>query len=107
MSYTTLQARLPANVPGRFYVTDQCLDCDLCCDIAPMVFKRNDSSGAAFVFKQPVGETELLLALESLMGCPCDAIHADGDALVFHPNSLLPRSKKACSHCDASRADSV
>ena len=27
------------NVPGKFYVDDQCIDCDLCRETAPANFK--------------------------------------------------------------------
>jgi hypothetical protein len=38
--------RIPNNVPGRFYTDEQCLDCDLCREIAPSVFARNDNDGS-------------------------------------------------------------
>jgi len=28
-------AKLPENVPGRYYVDTQCIDCDVCRDVAP------------------------------------------------------------------------
>ena len=30
------------NVNGKFYVDDQCIDCDLCRETAPANFQRND-----------------------------------------------------------------
>ena len=30
------------NVPGKFYVDDQCIDCDLCRETAPANFTRSD-----------------------------------------------------------------
>src|SRR5947208_2891170 len=41
------------NVPGKFYVDDQCIDCDLCRETAPANFKRNDDGGHSYVYKQP------------------------------------------------------
>jgi hypothetical protein len=35
MSAETFSERLPQNVPGKFYVTEQCLDCAHCREIAP------------------------------------------------------------------------
>jgi ferredoxin len=32
--------KFPQNVPGRFYVDDQCIDCDLCRERAPANFAR-------------------------------------------------------------------
>jgi len=34
------------NVEGKFYVDDQCIDCDLCRETAPANFKRNDDAKA-------------------------------------------------------------
>lgn len=44
--------RYPENVPGKFYVDDQCIDCDLCRETAPANFKRNDDGGHSYVYKQ-------------------------------------------------------
>jgi len=41
------------NVAGKFYVDDQCIDCDLCRETAPANFKRNDDGGHSYVYKQP------------------------------------------------------
>ncbi len=41
------------NVEGKFYVDDQCIDCDLCRETAPANFKRNDDGGHSYVYKQP------------------------------------------------------
>ena len=45
--------KYPDNVPGKYYVDNQCIDCDLCRETAPNNFKRNDDGGYSFVFKQP------------------------------------------------------
>jgi ferredoxin len=34
--------KYPENVEGKFYVDDQCIDCDLCRETAPANFRRND-----------------------------------------------------------------
>jgi len=79
MSAETFAERLPQNTPGKFYVDEQCLDCDLCRETAPTLFERDDSEGCSYIFKQPETEEELELARESIQGCPCEAIHYDGD----------------------------
>ena len=33
------------NAPGKYYVDNQCIDCDLCRETAPANFKRNDDGG--------------------------------------------------------------
>jgi len=70
--------RLPQNVPGKFYVTSDCIDCDLCRETAPTVFRRDDELGFSVVFHQPGSEEELRQAQEALDSCPVEAIGKDG-----------------------------
>jgi ferredoxin len=70
--------KYPENVPGKFYVDDQCIDCDLCRETAPANFKRNDDGGHSYVFKQPENEEEERLSREAMEGCPVEAIGDDG-----------------------------
>ena len=62
------------NVPGKFYVDDQCIDCDLCRETAPANFKRNDDGGHSYVYKQPETPEEEGLCKEAMEGCPVEAI---------------------------------
>lgn len=66
------------NVPGAWYVDEQCIDCDLCNEIAPATFKGNETEGHSLVFKQPDTEEELAAAKEAMTSCPVDAIGNDG-----------------------------
>ena len=66
------------NVEGKFYVDDQCIDCDLCRETAPANFKRNDDGGHSFVYKQPESPEEEALCREAMEGCPVEAIGPDG-----------------------------
>ena len=70
------------NVAGKFYVDDQCIDCDLCRETAPANFKRNDDGGHSYVYKQPETPEEETLCKEAMEGCPVEAIGSDG-ALTF------------------------
>ncbi|ALJ56481.1 hypothetical protein AMD24_00297 [Candidatus Xiphinematobacter sp. Idaho Grape] len=70
--------RYPENVSGRFYVDDQCIDCDLCRETAPANFKRNDDEGRSFVYKQPATIEEVELCQQALEGCPVEAIGDSG-----------------------------
>jgi ferredoxin len=70
----------PGSVPGRYYVDAECVDCDLCREMAPSVFIRNDAEGVSFVHRQPVTEEEIALVEEALAGCPADTIGNDGDS---------------------------
>jgi ferredoxin len=73
------QNRLPDNVPGRFYVDDQCIDCDACREVAPACFRRNDDRGYSYVHRQPTTAEERDLCREALEGCPVEAIGDDGE----------------------------
>ncbi len=70
--------KLEDNVKGKFYVDDQCIDCDVCRDTAPKNFTRNDNNGYSYVFKQPTTPEELELCEESMNVCPVEAIGDDG-----------------------------
>ena len=70
--------KYPENVEGKFYVDDQCIDCDLCRETAPANFKRNDDGGHSFVYKQPETPEEEALCKEAMEGCPVEAIGSDG-----------------------------
>ncbi|HVM62262.1 MAG TPA: ferredoxin [Verrucomicrobiae bacterium] len=70
--------RYSDNVLGKFYVDDQCIDCDLCRETAPENFTRNEDGGYSFVFKQPVSPDEEALCKEAMEGCPVEAIGNDG-----------------------------
>ena len=50
--------RLPENVAGKYYVDNQCIDCDLCRETAPANFTRNDDGGHSYVYKQPENADE-------------------------------------------------
>jgi ferredoxin len=69
----------PTNLPGKFYVDQQCIDCDLCRETAPLFFTRQDEGGYSFVFKQPETVEDIDLCMEALEGCPVEAIGNDGD----------------------------
>jgi ferredoxin len=68
------------NVIGKFYVDDQCIDCDLCRETAPANFTRDDDGGHSYVFKQPENADEENLCKEAMEGCPVEAIGNDGDS---------------------------
>lgn len=70
--------KYPENAAGKFYVDEQCIDCDLCRETAPANFKRNDDGGHSFVYKQPESPEEEGLCKEAMEGCPVEAIGNDG-----------------------------
>jgi len=67
------------NTAGKFYVDQQCIDCDLCRETAPEYFTRFDDGGHSFVFKQPTSQEGIDQCMEALEGCPVEAIGNDGD----------------------------
>jgi ferredoxin len=70
--------KLPDNAAGQFYVDTQCIDCDVCRDMAQDNFTRNDDNGYSFVYKQPVTQEEFDLCIEAMTQCPVEAIGNDG-----------------------------
>lgn len=107
MSADSFNNRLPQNAPGKFYVDDQCLDCDLCREAAPTVFRRDDEMMVAYIYHQPETEEELSQTAEALQGCPCEAIHSDGDQFdwTVPRSTMLPEwlrgeaPRPHCEHC--------
>ena len=67
------------NVPGKFYVDETCIDCDLCRNTAPQFFNRFEEGGYTVVFRQPQTAEEIANANEALRGCPTDSIGKDGE----------------------------
>ena len=70
--------RWPENVPGRFSVDHQCIDCDLCRETAPAFFGRQQEGGYSYVLAQPETAAEAELCREAMAGCPVEAIGDDG-----------------------------
>ena len=66
------------NAAGKFYVDQQCIDCDLCRETAPANFTRNDEECFSYVFKQPETPEEETLCKDAMDNCPVEAIGQDG-----------------------------
>ncbi|MAS93998.1 MAG: hypothetical protein CMO55_12455 [Verrucomicrobiales bacterium] len=87
--------RYPLNVPGKFYVTGECTDCDLCRECAPDNIQRDDRHGYSYFYKQPQTEEEMAAVLLGVEGCPTGAVRQDGDTYdwekepIINWNSLL------------------
>ncbi len=69
----------PENVPGRYYTDSTCIDCDLCRQIAPKSFTRQDESGYSYVCQQPQTAGEIAQAEEARISCPTETIGNDGE----------------------------
>jgi ferredoxin len=59
-------------------VDSQCIDCDVCRDIAPDNFMRDTKRKYSFVYKQPENDGEERLCREAMEACPVEAIGDDG-----------------------------
>ena len=69
-----LEDKYEDNVAGKYFVDEQCIDCDLCREVALNNFTRNEDGGYSYVYKQPENEEEEQLCKEAMEGCPVEAI---------------------------------
>lgn len=69
--------KLPKNVPGKYYTTDECDGCAYCAAVAPENFEFDKPTNTYFVGKQPDNPDEEELVREAMEDCPVDAIRAD------------------------------
>jgi glyoxylase-like metal-dependent hydrolase (beta-lactamase superfamily II)/ferredoxin len=65
---------IPENAEGELFVDSSCIDCDLCRQLAPAVFAREDRRGQSYVARQPAGGAEQHRALMALVTCPTSSI---------------------------------
>ncbi|MFO1452648.1 MAG: ferredoxin [Opitutaceae bacterium] len=90
--------RYPLNVPGRYYVTDHCTDCDFCRECAPNNIRRDDRTGISYVFNQPTTQEEIAGVEKGVGGCPTGAVGNDGDRFdwdatpIYDWNALFQKS---------------
>jgi len=70
--------RFSDNVPGSWYVDAHCINCHLCEDLAPGVFRLAPGGGHRFVYRQPATRDDLLDAEEARESCPVEAIGSNG-----------------------------
>jgi ferredoxin len=66
--------RLPNNVAGRFFTTEDCDGCAYCASVAPENFDYEKASNTYYVSKQPETAVEEEFVREALEDCPVDAI---------------------------------
>lgn len=69
--------KVPENVPGKWYVDENCIACDSCISIAPDIFAMNEDGTHACVKKQPTTPEEIQLAEDAKSSCPTEAIGND------------------------------
>ena len=71
--------RFDNNVPGRYYVDEQCINCEHCVETAPINFAEDEDGDHAYVCKQPGSSAEDNLARQAMEECPVEAIGDDGE----------------------------
>jgi ferredoxin len=71
--------KVTENIEGRYYVDHQCIDCNLCRDIAVANFAHQEEAGYAYVNKQPESDDEEEQCAEAKDSCPVEAIGDDGE----------------------------
>ena len=74
-----LSERYQDNVNGRYFVDEQCIDCNLCREEAPKNFTRQEEEGYSYVYKQPENEEEEEMCKNAMEGCPVEAIGDFGE----------------------------
>lgn len=67
-----LRKKLQGNIDGLFFVDDTCIDCDTCRQLAPEVF--TDHGDYSVVFQQPLSQSAIRNATQSLLACPTGSI---------------------------------
>lgn len=71
--------KYPDNVPGKYYVDETCIFCNLCESLAPNTFQASDDGTHDFVHQQPSTPDEEAAAEEAMASCPVSAIGNDGE----------------------------
>lgn len=72
------------NEIGEYFVADQCIDCDLCRQMAPTVFQRKftGAGGISVVARQPDSDFERQKTEEAKDSCPVGAIQIQQRAMA-------------------------
>lgn len=70
-------AKHPQNIEGPWFVDDECINCSVCTDAAPMVFERDEDGYSYVAFHLPNDPEAVEAFREALEDCPVEAI---GDA---------------------------
>ena len=69
--------KTPGNVPGKYYVDEECILCNDCVERAPEYFALGEQF--AFVKKQPANPAEEEQCQDAKDSCPLNAIGDDGE----------------------------
>ncbi len=70
--------KLPSNVPGEYFVSEECDGCAYCGMVAPETFDFDKPTNTYFVCRQPETQDEFELVSEAMEDCPVGAIRKVG-----------------------------
>lgn len=71
--------KLQDNVPGKYYVTDECNGCGVCFSQALQNFMYSNDSTYYFIYQQPIDAGEEEDIRHAIELCPMNCIKDDGD----------------------------
>lgn len=92
MTPTRNRRRLPGNVPGKYYTTEDCDGCAYCAAVAPTVFEYEKSANTYHVIRQPRTRGEIERMLDAMEDCPLDAIEAEPNGVRLFEDRRVPAS---------------
>jgi ferredoxin len=81
MEINGVAKKLPGNVEGKFFTTEDCDGCAYCAAVAPENFDFDKSTNTYFVARQPKTDDEMEVVSEAMEDCPLDAIRDDNGGL--------------------------
>jgi len=70
------RAKLPNNVPGKYFTTEECDGCAYCASVAPENFEYEKASNTYYIARQPQSAEEEEFVREAMEDCPVDAIRS-------------------------------
>lgn len=73
------------NVPGKYYIDKTCIDCGLCPQLAPAVFRPSDSETHSIAYRQPTTPDEVAQAEDAVAQCPSSSVRNDGEPVAASP----------------------
>ncbi len=74
---TKVTKKLPKNVPGKYYTTDDCDGCAYCAAVAPDNFEFEKATNTYYVGTQPADAEQEESVKDAKEDCPLDAIKID------------------------------
>jgi ferredoxin len=71
------------NVPGPFWVNQECICCSVCSELASAHFRLADDETQNIVYQQPETEEEYQTCKEAQENCPVEAIEEQATPACF------------------------